>query len=427
LPSIFDLLALLLTATAGFAWVNHVYIGLPHTIGLMLMGLVSSLLLIAAELLVPDVALSDELASIIRHIDFQRIVLDGMLAFLLFAGALHVDFSRLRRRAWSVGTMATMGVVVSTALVGTGLWLLAPLLGVTIPFVWALVFGVLISPTDPVAVLAILKTVTVPPSLEIDMSGESLFNDGVAVVLFSVLLAVATGTGDLAPLAIAEMLVVETVGGVLIGLAAGYLAYRASRRIDDYVIEVMISIALAMAAFALASRLHASGPIAVVVAGLYLGNRGPKDALSDQTQRYLFGYWTLVDEILNSILFLLIGLEVLVLRFNASHALLALCIIPLVVAARFAATSLPVIALRRWQSFAPGSIAILTWGGLRGGISIALALSLPETAAKPMLLTATYCAVIFTIAVQGLTLKRVIRHYCKDAADPGPEAEGAAR
>ena len=289
MPSIFDLLALLLTATAVFAWLNHVYLGLPHTIGLMVMGLVSSLLLIAGELLVPDVHIYEELTSIIRHIDFQRIVLDGMLAFLLFAGALHVDFSRLRARSWSVGTMATVGVAISTLIIGTLLWLVAPLLGLTVPFAWALVFGVLISPTDPVAVLAILKTVTVPASLEIDMSGESLFNDGVAVVLFSVLLAAATGMGETGVLPVAEMLLIETVGGALIGLAAGYIAYRASRRIDDYVIEVLISIALAMAAFGLASRLHASGPFAVVVAVLYLGNRGPQDALSEETQRYLFG------------------------------------------------------------------------------------------------------------------------------------------
>ncbi|ODN71049.1 Na(+)/H(+) antiporter NhaP [Methylobrevis pamukkalensis] len=302
--------------------------------------------------------------------------------------------------------------MISTAVIGTGLWLLAPLIGLTIPYLWALVFGVLISPTDPVAVLAILKTVTVPKSLEIDMSGESLFNDGVAVVLFSVLLAAATGTEELGVARVAEMLAVETLGGALIGLAAGYVAYRATRRLDDYAIEVLISIALAMGAFSLATHLHASGPLAVVVAGLYLGNRGPRDALSDETQRYLFGYWTLVDEILNSILFLLIGLEVLVLRFDWSHSLAALCLIPVIVAARFTAAAIPVLVLQRWQSFAPGSIAILTWGGLRGGISIALALSLPETPEKPILLTATYCAVIFTLAVQGLTLKRVIRHYC---------------
>lgn len=416
MPSIFDLLALLLAATACFGWLNHVYLGLPHTIGLMIMGLLSSLLLIAGEFLVPGVHVYEELTSIIRHIDFQRIVLDGMLAFLLFAGALHVDFSQMRRRRWSIGTMATVGVVVSTVAIGTTLWLLAPLLGLTIPYAWALVFGVLISPTDPVAVLAILKTVQVPKSLEVDMSGESLFNDGVAVVLFSVLLAAATGSGNLGAVHIAEMLAFETVGGALIGLGAGYVAYRAMRRIDDYVIEVLISIALAMATFSVASHLDTSGPIAVVVAGLYIGNRGPEDALSGQTQRYLFGYWTLVDEILNSILFLLIGLEVLVLRFDWTHALLALCLIPAIVAARLMATSLPVLILQRWQSFAPGSIAILTWGGLRGGISIALALSLPETSEKPMLLTATYCAVIFTIAVQGLTLRRVIGHYCRQEA-----------
>jgi CPA1 family monovalent cation:H+ antiporter len=429
MPTIFDLLAIMLALTACFAWLNHVFIHLPHTIGLLVMGLVSSLLLIVVELLVPDVHLYEDLTALIRHIDFQRTVLDGMLAFLLFAGALHVDFAQLRRRGWPVGVMATLGVVISTFVVGLGLWALAAAFGIALPFTWALVFGALISPTDPVAVLATLKTVKVPRSLETDMAGESLFNDGVGVVVFTALLIMATqSTGEsVGAFGVLQLFVVEALGGAVIGMATGFLAYFAMKKIDDYPIEVLISIALATGAYALASMLHSSGPIAVVVAGLIIGNKGPKDALSDQTQRYLFGYWTLVDEILNSILFLLIGLEVLVLRFELNQTILAFMLLPVVFLARLLATALPVKLLQRWQTFTPGTIAVLTWGGLRGGISIALALSLPEVAQKPLLLTATYVTVIFTVVVQGLTLRKVIARYLhEDAGSVLEEREQAS-
>ncbi len=422
MPSIFDLLALLLTATAGFAWVNHVYIGLPHTIGLMLMGLVSSLLLIAAELLVPDVALSDELASIIRHIDFQRIVLDGMLAFLLFAGALHVDFSRLRRRAWSVGTMATMGVVVSTALVGTGLWLLAPLLGVTIPFVWALVFGALIAPTDPIAVLTTLKSVDVPSQLETDISGEALFNDGFAIVMFTLALQLASRTGEELGLAKAGALVLlEAGGGACLGYFTGLIAYRALRAIDDYAIEVLISLALVTGTYAFADAMQMSGPIAVVVAGVLIGNRGAQCAMSKTTRRYVFGFWRLIDDTLNAVLFLLIGLEMLVVQFEPSLAWIGLAAIPLALAGRFASVGIPVALLRRWRAFAPGTVSVLTWGGVHGGISVALALSLPDSPARSLILTATYCVVLFSVIIQGLTLEGVVRRSTR-ASEEGSSA-----
>lgn len=415
MTSVFDLLAIMLMMTAGFAWFNHVFIHLPHTIGLLVMGLLSSLLLIIVELLVLDVHLYEDLTSLIRHIDFQRAVLDGMLAFLLFAGALHVNFGQLKSRVWSVGLMATLGVLISTSVIGFGLWSLAKLFGIQLSFVWALVFGALISPTDPVAVLATLKTVTIPGSLETDMAGESLFNDGVGVVVFTAILAIAAGSGaeEVGATAVLELFFVEALGGAALGLATGYIAYLATRRIDDYPIEVLISIALVMGTYSFASWLGASGPIAVVVAGLIIGNKGPTDAMSDLTQRYLFGYWTLVDEILNSILFLLIGLEVLVLRFELPLTFLAVALLPVVFLARLAATGIPVKLLERWLEFVPGTIAVLTWGGLRGGISIALALSLPEGPEKPLILTATYVTVIFTIVVQGLTLKKVVERVIR--------------
>ena len=408
-PSAFDLVAILLVLTAVFGWLNHVVIRLPHTIGLLVMALGASLILIGIEVALPDVALYENLTAMLRRVDFRETVLNGMLAFLLFAGALHVDLAILRMRAWTVGLIATLGVVISTAMVGLGLWWLSSVLGVPIPLPWALVFGALISPTDPVAVLSTLKTIDVPKALEVDMAGESLFNDGVGVVVFTMLLALAAGSGSEGGiLHVAELFFVEAFGGAALGWVTGYLAYRAMRRIDDYPMETLISLALVAGTYALAAKLHMSGPIAVVVAGILVGNRGPVDAMSDLTQKYVFGFWTLVDEIFNSVLFLLIGLEVLVLRFDPSFAGLAAVSIPLVLLGRFLAVTIPVLVLQARQEFVRGTIPVLTWGGLRGGISIALALSLPEVAEKPPLLAATYAAVVFTIVVQGLSLRAVV-------------------
>ena len=385
--SVFDLIALLLTLTAAFSWVNQRYLYLPPSIGILAMGLSSSTLLVALELAWPNVAVYGQLADLVKQVDFQTTVMNGMLAFLLFAGSLHVDFAALRSRLAVVGSMAIAGTIISTVLVGASIWGVAHVTGISLPFAWALVFGALISPTDPVAVLATLKAVKVPAELETDMAGESLFNDGVGVVLFTALLAYAVGSGgeDLGAAKLAELFLLEAAGGGLLGLVCGYAAYRAMRAIDDYPVEVLISIALAMGCYSLATALHTSGPIAVVVAGILVGNRGPKDALSDLTQRYLFGFWTLVDQILNSILFLLIGLEVLVLRFDAAYLPLSLAAIPIAVAARLVATASAVAALKRWYDFPHGTVAVLVWGGLRGGISIALALALPETEWKPVL------------------------------------------
>jgi len=276
--SVFDLVALLLTLTAVFAWINHRHLQLPPSIGILIMGLVASMLLVMVELMVPGVPLYQQLTALVRRVDFQTTVMDGMLAFLLFAGALHVDFTALRSRTTVVGIMAVMGVVVSTALIGFATWGSAHLFGLNLPLSWALVFGALISPTDPVAVLATLKAVKVPAELETDMAGESLFNDGVGVVIFTALLALATGSAgtDVGAAKILELFLVEAMGGGLFGIVFGYLAYCAMRAIDEFSVEVLISIALAMGCYSLATASHTSGPIAVVVAGIFVGNRGPK-------------------------------------------------------------------------------------------------------------------------------------------------------
>jgi CPA1 family monovalent cation:H+ antiporter len=410
LLTLFELVAGLLTVTAAFAWLNHRLLKLPANIGLLIMGLTASIVLIGIDFLFPDTPLYEALIRTLRQIDFYEAVMNGLLAFLLFAGALHVDFHRLRNRALVIAILATVGVFISMLIVATGLWGVGLVLGIPISFAWALVFGALISPTDPVAVLSTLKAANVPQTLETDMSGESLFNDGVGVVLFTITLQAAMGTNDDAGLLNgAELLIVEAGGGAILGFITGYIVYRAMRAIDDYSIEVLLSIALVAGTYALASKIHLSGPIAVVVAGVLIGNRGTMDAMSKVTQRYVFGFWTLIDDILNAVLFLLIGLEIMLIGFEPFFIWIGLVTIPLVLFARFVAVGLPVTVLERWQHFVRGTIPVLTWGGIRGGISVALALSLPDSPARPYLLTATYAVVLFTIIVQGLTLEGVVR------------------
>lgn len=412
--SLFDLLAALVTLTAAFAWLNFRFLKLPANAGLLLMGLAASCVLVATEVLFPTAGILDDLRSIVHQVDFYEAVMHGMLAFLLFAGALHVDMDQLRERAPVVGVLATIGVIISAGLIAAGLWAGASLLGTPITFAWALVFGILIAPTDPVTVLATLKSVDVPETLRTDLSGEALFNDGIAVVLFTVALGIASRPGDgVDAFQVLRHLVVEAGGGAVLGSLTGFLAYRALRSINDYSTEVLITLALVMGTYTLAGLLHVSGPISVVVAGVIIGNRGADYAMSDLTKRYVFGFWTLVDDGLNAILFLLIGLEVLVLNFEPRFGWIALIAIPLVVSARLVAVSSAISLLRRWKRFATGTIPILTWGGVRGGISVALALVLPASSERSLILTITYAVVLFTIIVQSLSLGWLIKRSLK--------------
>ncbi len=439
--SLFEIAALLLSLSALFGWVNHAYIKLPHTIGLLLMALIASFVLIAVEHFVPAISITDGLSGVLLQIDFNETLMKGMLGFLLFAGALHVDFAKLRDAKWVIGAMATIGIMLSTFIVGGGTWALAHLFGINLPFIWALVFGALISPTDPVAVLSILKTVEMPESLETKIAGESLFNDGVGVVVFTIILAIAVGTGsaDVSHAAavadghggtgffdIAELFVVDAIGGAALGLLAGFIGYKMMARIDEHAVEVLISLALVAGTYAIAQRIeilghHLSGPIAVVVAGLMIGNKGVAFAMSKHTKTALFSFWEMVDEILNSVLFLLIGLEFLVIGLAPDYALVALLAIPLVLIARLCAVYVPMKIVGAFKEFTKGAVPVLTWGGVRGGISVALALSLPDNEFKPFILTVTYGVVIFSVIVQGLTIKGVVAKTVKpdlfDAAD----------
>jgi CPA1 family monovalent cation:H+ antiporter len=407
--SLLEVGALLLVLSAFFGWLNARFFHLPPTIALLLMALLASLVLIAFDAVVPASNMRESFTAAIAQIDFFDTLMRGMLAFLLFAGALQVDLGELRNVRWPVAVLASIGVLISTTVVGIGFWLVTKVVGVELPLIWALVFGALISPTDPVAVLSLLKSVRIPSQLEMKIAGESLFNDGLGVVVFALVLSLALRGGEPDLIQAAEFLAVEAVGGIVLGLVAGMVAVWAMQAIDDYPIEILLSLALVTGVYALALRLHTSGPLAVVVAGLLVGNRGVATAMSETTRQHLYDFWEVIDELLNSVLFLLIGLEVLVIGLTPSFAVPAAAAIPLVLAARFLAVSIPlaVPALRR--AFTPGSIPMLTWGGLRGGISVALALSIPHNAFREEILVATYAVVLFSIIVQGLTIPTLIR------------------
>jgi CPA1 family monovalent cation:H+ antiporter len=417
----FDIAAILLTLSALFGFINYRFFKLPHTIGLTIMAMVSSIVVVILDLLFPRLGLAEIVAGALSRIDFYEALMMGMLSFLLFAGALHVDFHELANRKWSILLMATIGVLISTFVVGTTMWLVFRWMSLGVPFIWALVFGALISPTDPVAVLSILKTVTIPESLEAKIAGESLFNDGVGVVIFTIVLALAAGAGEHGHTAgPVRLFVVEALGGVAFGLVVGYIAYLAMRRIDEHNLEVLISLALVTLTYSAAGMLGVSGPIAVVVAGLLIGNKGVKQAMSDKTRDHLLKFWSLTDEVLNSVLFLLIGLEVLVMRFSTDYLMAALIAIPVVLLARFLGVSVPITLLSARRRFTKGAIPLLVWGGLRGGISIALAFSLPENPMKAPILAVTYGVVLFSIIVQGLTVKAVVKKMVREMpTEPG--------
>ncbi|KPK36933.1 MAG: sodium:proton antiporter [Gammaproteobacteria bacterium SG8_47] len=399
--------ALLISLAAIFSYINHRFIRLPTTIGLMVIALVMSLLLLLAGKL-GLAQLNAQAEALLRGVDFHQALMEGMLSFLLFAGALHVNLDDLAKQKWIITTLATVGVIVSTFLVGTLAWLVSGSLGLNISFIYCLVFGALISPTDPIAVLGILKSSGAPQTLQTKITGESLFNDGVGVVVFLVLLSLATGRQELSAGDIAWLFAEEAIGGIMFGLLIGAIAYQMLKSVDNYQVEVLITLALVMGGYALASAIHVSGPIATVVAGLLIGNHGRLLAMSEHTREHLDTFWELVDEVLNAVLFVLIGLEVLVLHFEIEYLLAALVMIPGVLLARWISVGVPVVLMSRFRSFTPGVIRVLTWGGLRGGISVALALSLPLGAERDVILAITYAVVVFSVVVQGLTVSRVV-------------------
>ena len=395
--------ALLIVFAGAFGAINYLFLKLPSAIGILVVAFLASLGVLGLDFLAPSLGVAAEVQGVVAEVEFSETLLGWMLGLLLFAGALHVRIEDLRAQAWTIALMATLGVALSTAIVGVGFsWITG------MPLLAALTFGALISPTDPVAVLGVLKEADLPKSLETKIAGESLFNDGVGYVVFLVLAGMAFPVADQhgaeGAVDIAIFFVQEAGGGALLGAVLGWLVFQVMKRIDDYPLEVLLSLGLAFGGYELAVALHVSGPIMAVVAGLFIGDVGVKHGMTEETRKYLDAFWKLIDEILNAVLFLLIGVEVFVVAFGADAFMAGVAAIGLALLARFAAVAVPVTLLRPFRVYDKGVVPIMTWGGLKGGISVALALSLPDSEWKPLILTATYIVVLFSIIIQGLTI-----------------------
>lgn len=417
--TLLQITSLLIVLAGAFGAVNYLLLRLPSAIGILVVSLVASFLILGLDALAPGLGVADRVRSIVHGIEFSDALLEGMLGLLLFAGALHVPLSELRREKVVIALMATMGVGISTLVIGLGFaWITG------MPLIVALVFGALISPTDPVAVMGVLRGAKMRRSLETQIAGESLFNDGVGYVVYLILVGLAfqaTGHGggggeggtDSTLVHAATLFVREAFGGALLGVVLGWLTFRLMRRIDDYSLEVLLTLGLAFGGYELAVALQVSAPIMAVCAGLLIGDIGARHGMSEETRKYVDAFWKLIDEILNAVLFMLIGFEVFAVAFGGSALWAGLAAVPLALLGRYLAVLLPVAALRPFRDFRPGVIRIMTWGGLKGGISVALALSLPASDWTGTILTATYMVVVFSIIVQGLTVgplaKRVAR------------------
>lgn len=407
--------SLLMTVTALFAYVNYRFIRLPITIGVMVISLVFSMILVLLSKagLTMGMEYTEKLLS---GVDFDATLMEGMLSFLLFAGALHINLNELLDKQWVVGILASVGVITSTFIVGISSYFILGWFDIQLPFIYCMLFGSLIAPTDPVAVLAILKTAGASKSLETKIAGESLFNDGIAVVVFLVILGIAVGGdghgggAETTPLSVAALFFQETIGGGLFGLVIGWICYRLLKTVDNYHVEVLLTLALVMGGYAAARAMHISGPIAIVVAGLLIGNHGRRFAMSNQTRENLDTFWELLDEILNAVLFMLIGLEIIALNLTGNHVTAGVLMFFVVLTARFIAVGIPVSILKLRQSFHPHVITILTWGGIRGGISVALALSLPIGPERSVIVAMTYVIVIMSVILQGLSIKTLVQY-----------------
>ena len=404
-----DIAASCLVFTALLAYLNHRFVGLPTAIGVMTIALVLSLGVLGLDALGLDHCLRQYEESFLQRLDFSDVLMQGMLSMLLFAGAQHVDLSALKRFRLQVAFLAVVGTLASTLFIGFAMYVVLPWAGLSLPLLYCLLFGALISPTDPIAVLSILQSAGAPKTMETIIAGESLFNDGVGVVIFALLLGVLA-SGVVPSFGEAGTLLLrEAGGGVIFGWLLGYSTFLLLKSIDQYQVEVLLTLAAVIGGYALSSHLHVSGPLAMVVAGLMIGNRGRAKAMSDTTRHYVDMFWELVDEMLNAVLFVLVGMEVLLIEVSRTLLWSGLAAVAVTLAARLVTVGIPVAGAGRYIGLPKGSAAMLTWGGLRGGISVALALSLPAGADRDAVLTLTYCVVVFSVLVQGLTFGRLVR------------------
>lgn len=406
---IFSFFSILISLSAIFAYFNHRYLRLPTAIGLMVLGLLMSVIILVINIFIPTV--EQKVEVVLREIDFSAFLLDTILCFLLFAGSLHVKLPMLFSLKKQIASYATLGVLISTFLIGALIYYIFPLFGLQVSFITCLLFGALISPTDPIAVLGILTKANVPKKVETEIVGESLFNDGTGVVAFLTILQIIQSKGqEIQTSQIALLILEEVGGGLLLGFALGYIGYWLLKSIDHYQTEVLITLALVMGGYSLAQEIYFSGPLAMVVAGLFIGNKGRMSAMSDVTEEYVDKFWELIDEILNALLFVLIGLEFLLIPFEISYVVAGLAAVFVVLLARVVAVGIPLYIFNPKEKNNGKTLILLTWGGLRGGISVALALlaynKVPEGS---FLIVATYVVVLFSIILQGLTIERLIK------------------
>lgn len=406
--TLFNIISILLVISAFFGYLNYHYIKLPRTIGLMVITLFFSIALIILRSF--GIVIDEQAKQLVYSIDFNTTLLQWMLCFLLFAGALHLNIDDLKEQKWTIGIFSTLSLVISTLLIASFTFFLFKFINYDIKYIYCLLFGSLISPTDPIAVLGIIKKAGTPKNLETNIIGESLFNDGVGVVLFLVLLGSITGeTHGNSLTDILFLFIREAIGGCVLGFIFGWLTYKMLKTIDDYQLEIIITLALVTGGYALASALHVSGPLAIIIAGLVIGNHVSSFETSEKTREHLYMFWELIDEILNAVLFILIGLEILILKFSTQYIIPVLVIVPAVLLARFISLGIPISLLKMANEFIPNATRIMTWGGLRGGLAVALALSLPKSMERDIILVMTYGIVVFSILVQGLTIKYLIK------------------
>ncbi len=406
----FAIATVLIVLSAVFGYINTKFIKLPDTIGLMVITILFTLAVFILSYF--DSTLLEKEIELITSIDFKTVLLDVMLSFLLFAGALHTNFQQLKIQRKPILIFATLGTFVSTFLAGLLVYYVLQLIGLPVDFIYCLLFGALISPTDPIAVLGIMKKVGAPKKLETKIVGESLFNDGVGVVIFLTIYQIAKGGTEISVGHIAELFLVEVLGGIALGLAIGWITYRLMKSIDDYDIEVIITLATVMGGTMLAQQFHLSAPLAMVTAGLVVGNDTVRStSMSELTEQYVDKFWELIDVLLNTILFVMIGMEILILTFDGKFILAGFIIIPVLLLARYISLLLPIKLYAKKLDFVPKTNLIMTWGGLRGGISIALALSLTEVMQRDLFLVVTYIVVVFSIIVQGLTVGKLIKKF----------------
>jgi CPA1 family monovalent cation:H+ antiporter len=403
--NLYDTFSVLIVITALFAYINHKFVKLHTSIGIMLIAFVFSLLLIMAGNFFPGIL--EDISGLISRFHFSELLLGSMLSFMLFAGAIHIELEELRQERLSVLLFSTIGVLLSTFIIGSGIYFLLPFFNLHIAYIHCLLFGVVISPTDPIAVLSIIRESRIPKSTELKISGESLFNDGVAVVIFVTLHHIAQNPDSITFLNVTGLFLREAVGGVALGFLAGYSGFLLMKSIDQYKVEILITMAIVMGGYLLASKIHVSGPLAMVTAGIFIGNRGRRLAMSETTRENINKFWELIDDILNAILFLLIGLELLVIQFISNYILIGILSILLVITTRFVSVWLPAQIVNLTRTIKMRTILILTWGGLRGGISVALALSLKPQMNRDLWVSLTYIIVAFSIIVQGLTIRKL--------------------